>query len=67
MHARQVLYQVSYIPSPAFLVHNNGGTLGRQNGLQGAKAYTRHLEVVGQLVIARWRGKAGVPKSKKGV
>lgn len=58
MHARQVLYQLSYIPSPAFLVLNNGGALGRQSGLQGTKAYIRHLEVVGQLVITRWRGKA---------
>lgn len=37
MHARQVLYQLSYIPSPAFLVLSNGSALGRQSGLQGVK------------------------------
>ena len=48
---------LSYTPSPAFLVLNNGVALGKQGGLQDAK-HTRHLEVVGQLVIARWRGKS---------
>lgn len=57
VHARQVFYQLSYTPSPAFLVLNNGVALGKQGGLQDAK-HTRHLEVVGQLVIARWRGKS---------
>lgn len=37
VHARQVLYQLSYTSSPAFLVLNNGAALGRQGGLQDVK------------------------------